>query len=233
MINKGLFIIGTDTGVGKTVIAGGMARVLKESGYNVGVMKPMESGLGNKKETETDTHFLMTMAQVSDARDDVNPYRFQGALAPGVAAAREGVEPSFDVIREKFEILSKRHEVMLVEGAGGLIVPLTSCQTHLELIQLFDLPVLIVGRLGLGTINHTMLTVHCLKSLGIEVSGMILKQMTPQITVADETNPQVIQSMTEVPLWGTFPYLKNPKNIDELTRVMKERLGDALHNFFS
>ncbi|OGQ29495.1 MAG: dethiobiotin synthase [Deltaproteobacteria bacterium RIFCSPLOWO2_02_FULL_50_16] len=230
-MSRGLFIVGTDTDVGKTLVAGGLARFLRRQNYNVGVMKPFESGLARRKEGETDTHFLMSMAEVKDACEEVNPYRFQESLAPGVAAARAGIEVSFKEIGKKFEILAKRHPWMIVEGAGGLIVPLTSHETHLELIKMLGLPVLVVGRLSLGTINHTMLTIHCLKSVGIPVAGIVLNQTSPEVTVAEEANPQVIQSMTSLSLWGVLPYLKDSRDPDVVVGVIQERLGDAIYRF--
>lgn len=203
--DKGIFIAGTDTGVGKTFVAGGVAAALKKKGIDVGVFKPFESGTASGHE---DYKYLKKMAGVEDPDDSICPYRFEEALAPAVAAKRAGIEIDWRRVTDCFASLASRHPFLIVEGAGGLLVPLADGKTNLDLIQECRLPVLLVARLGLGTINHTLLSLEALNSRKIPVLGVVLNQTTESTGVAEETNPAVLAGLTSVPVLGAVPYLK-------------------------
>src|SRR5262249_26089394 len=145
---SGLFITGTDTAVGKTLITAGIAAYLRARGLDVGVMKPVESGCLSGAPS-SDSVYLKKISQSTDDLDLINTYAFEPPLAPGVAAALEGVEISFDRILESFRRLELLHSMVLVEGAGGLLVPLSAKKTIADLIEFLGLPVLLVARLGL------------------------------------------------------------------------------------
>src|SRR5262245_25304596 len=135
---KGLFITGTDTGVGKTIVTGAIAAYLKSQKVNIGVMKPVESGClcdANKSPhlIRPDSLFLKKMAKAGDLLDLINPYFFEAPLAPEIAASLEKKAISLDKIFSSFQVLSKFHTTLLVEGAGGLLVPLTKEKTILDL----------------------------------------------------------------------------------------------------
>ncbi len=200
---KGLFITGTDTGVGKTHVAGGLAAALRSKGVDVGVFKPFESGTGDG---HADHVRLKMMAQVEDAEDLIAPYRFVEALAPAVAAERAGVVIDWQRITSAFRDLVTRHDMMIVEGCGGLLVPLAPGKTNIDLIQECQLPVLLVARLGLGTINHTLLSLEVLAHNKIPCLGVILNQTTQAIGLAEQTNPAVLAGLSKVPLLGTLSF---------------------------
>jgi dethiobiotin synthetase len=202
-ILKGLFIAGTDTGVGKTYVAAGLAAALRKKGANVGVFKPFESGVGSG---HADYKILKEASGSSDPDDWICPYRFEEALAPAVAARRAGVEIDWCGVTDAFESVAIKHDVVIVEGAGGLLVPLAEDKTNLDLIRECEFPVLLVARLGLGTINHTLLSLEALESRKIPCVGVVLNQTAPEKGVAEETNPEALSRWMTVPLLGVLPH---------------------------
>jgi len=206
---KGLFITGTDTGVGKTYIASGIAAELKKCGVNVGVMKPAETGcrMHADRLVPRDALRLMRSACVKDPLSLVNPYRFRRPLAPAVAAEleRKTIDPS--KIINAFQLLSNRHDLMIVEGAGGIMVPLSGTYTYLDLAKKLGLPVLIVARPGLGTINHTMLTIAALRGRKIEIAGVVINYAQDvKSGLAEKTNPVVIEKISGIRIVGIISH---------------------------
>ncbi|OGP83648.1 MAG: dethiobiotin synthase [Deltaproteobacteria bacterium RBG_16_54_11] len=207
----GIFITGTDTGVGKTLIAAGLVAVLKDQGIDVGVMKPLESGAPSfgSAPIPRDALYLKEIAGVHDDLDLINPYCFQSQLAPGVAAEKEGVQIDLLRIKGMYDELKGRHQFMVVEGAGGLLVPVAQGVLLPELIKLMDLPLLLVARSSLGTINHTLLSLFYCQQEGLEVAGVIMSKSTPDADPSEESNAQVVTQLSAVPLLGSFPYLRD------------------------
>jgi dethiobiotin synthetase len=204
-----LFITGTDTAVGKTVVAGAIAAYLRGEGTDVGVMKPAETGCALKdgKPFPSDAHFLKRRSGSEDSLEDICPYRFTEPLAPAVAAKRAGVKVKTALVREKFKAIAARHDVVIVEGAGGIMVPLYGKYLFLDLAAELGLPVVIVGRAGLGTINHTLLTVQAIRARGIAIHAIILNQNSAVSTgEAGRTNPEVIRELSGVARVISLPY---------------------------
>jgi dethiobiotin synthetase len=202
---KGIFITGTDTDVGKTFVAAGIARALRARGIGVGVMKPAETGCRSRdgKLIPADAMTLMRSAETADPLDIVNPYRFRAPLAPMVAAQREGRTIKLRKIREAFRLLTKKHEFLIIEGAGGIMVPLSSSMSYLDLAAELRLPVLIIARPGLGTINHTLLTVMALRQRKLPIAGFVINYSRNQRAgEAERTNPEVIEDRSGVPVIG-------------------------------
>lgn len=208
---NGIFITGTDTEVGKTLIAAGLVVALQDQGIDVGVMKPLESGAPSFESTPIprDAFYLKEITGVQDDLDLINPYRFQAPLAPGVAAEKEGVEIDLQRITEAYKELKGRHQFMVVEGAGGLLVPIAKGILLPELVKLLGLPLLVVARASLGTINHTLLTFSYCQREGLAVKGLIINKSTPDADPSEDNNPQVITRASEVPFFGTFPFLRD------------------------
>ncbi len=194
-MNKGLFVTGTDTAVGKTIVTCGIARLLKSQSVNVGVMKPVCTG------DQNDVEQLIKAAKVNDELDYVNPQFFSAPLAPSVAAQAEGKVVNMERIYKAFWALSKKHDVLLVEGAGGVKVPLGESTYILDLIEAMRLSVLLVARAGLGTINHTLLTLDALASKKIPVVGVLLNGGDGE-SLAEQTNPDALQEHTTVQVLG-------------------------------
>lgn len=202
----GIFITGTDTGVGKTAVTAGLAGALKYKGYNVGVMKPVQSGAGsrNGRLFSQDARFLIKASGCPDEEELICPVLLREALAPGVAAKMEGKNVDINRIVSAYRELEKRHDLMLVEGAGGIAVPLKDRFLISDLIKLLDIPAIIVARAGLGTINHTFLTIEYARKSGIEIIGVIINNY--QGGVVEDTNPGVIEELTGVPVLGIIPH---------------------------
>lgn len=214
---KAIFVCGTDTGVGKTIVAAALCAGLNAQGIRTGAYKPAESGCSAKNSghvQRADSEFLKKSAKMSEALDLINPYYFREALAPGLAAEREGKKISFAKIRKNLRVLQKNYDVIFVEGAGGLLVPVSGKRTNLDLIKFLKIPVIVVGRLGLGTINHTRLTLTHLKAHRVPVLGVILSDTVGGKSVAEKTNPHILRKMG-VAVLGVLPHLKspNPKNL--------------------
>ncbi|MBI5056644.1 MAG: dethiobiotin synthase [Nitrospirae bacterium] len=204
-MHKGIFITGTDTGVGKSFVAIGLMRAFKEMGLQVCPMKPVETGckVQKGKLVPADTMELINAADVNEPLDLINPYRFRQPLAPAVAAEVEGVVIKKEKILSAHKQLSKRYDITIVEGAGGIMVPVYKKYLFLDLIKDMRLPVIIVSRPGLGTINHTLLTINAARSRGIEVAGVIINysgKIKKDISV--RTNPEVIEGLGRVPVLG-------------------------------
>ncbi len=235
-MGKGIFVTGTDTGVGKTLVAGGIAALLRESGIDVGVMKPAESGCRRENGIliPADALFLKEMSGCQDELELINPYALEHPLAPGLAAELEKVDIRLEVIREAYFTLTSHHEVVLVEGAGGLLVPLTSNLLMVDLVkELGGIPILVVTRTVLGTINHTLLTLYYIQREGMEVLGIVMNQTSPEYGLAESFSPRALRQWGRSPLLGNLPFLpstdeenikktfKTKLNLDPLTTWLK------------
>jgi dethiobiotin synthetase len=202
---RGVFITGTDTGVGKTYVAERIASIFYKKGIDVGVMKPAETGcrMRSGQLVPKDALRLMKAAHVDDPLDCVNPYRFRKPLAPSIAAQSGGQKIDPRKIIRAFRILSRKHEFMIVEGAGGIMVPLTPRYAYQDLAVALSLPVVIVARPGLGTINHTLLTILALREKRITIAGIVINYALKQAAgMAERTSSAVISEISNVPILG-------------------------------
>jgi dethiobiotin synthetase len=204
---RGVFITGTDTGVGKTYCAAALVREMGRRGIDVGVMKPAETGCQTRggKLVPSDALHLVRAAGARDLLSGVNPYRFSQPLAPSLAAELENGKIRKSRILKSFKTLTEAHEFMVVEGAGGVLVPLAGRYTFLDLAADLGLPVLIVARPGLGTINHTLLTVLALQARNLQISGIVINyaaQIRPG--AAEKTGPSEIERLSGIAILGTL-----------------------------
>lgn len=205
---KGIFVTGTDTDVGKTVIAAGLTAALRRRGVGAVYFKPMQSGCPEEagELIPTDARFARELAGLDEPLRLLCPIALRLPLAPGVAAAKEGVAVDLESIAAAVRELSRRYEFFVVEGAGGLYVPLIGNDfLVLDLVRWLNLPLLVVARAGLGTINHTALTVMAGREHGIEVAGIILNRGSATPGLAEQTNPAVIEAITGRPILARVP----------------------------
>ncbi len=233
MIPKGIFITGTDTGIGKTTISGAIARLLQSSGVDVGVMKPIETDC--RANRLSDASYLKMAARVDDSIEQITPYRFSDPLAPWPASMRERRPIRMSKIITAYKQLEKKHSFVIVEGAGGLLVPITAQIDVLDLIVTLSLPTLLVARLGLGTLNHTLLTIRHGEANRINFRGIILNQTQPTLTIADQTNKAILAKKTKVPIFGPFPYMEDCSLIDagiERSKVALSKIKPFSAGFF-
>jgi dethiobiotin synthetase len=207
-VAKGYFITGTDTGVGKTIVTAALAVVLREMGRDVGVMKPVASGCVRRREglVSEDAELLAQAANVSEPLPEIAPIRLAESLAPTVAAARAGLPIDLAEMWAAWRRIRAAHELVLVEGIGGILCPVTPEQSVADLAKKFGLPLLVVARSGLGTINHTALTVEAARRRGLEVAGIIINRYHHESTdLAEMTNPDEIQRVTGAAILGLVP----------------------------
>jgi dethiobiotin synthetase len=197
---RGFFVTGTDTDVGKTVVACALARGLRERGHDAGVMKPIETGVGS--EGPRDAIALRAAAGDVDPLEDVCPQRFALPAAPTVAAAAEGREVDLAAVDAAYARLAAQHELLVVEGAGGLLVPAAAGLTMADLAARFGLPLVVVARSALGTINHTRLTLEAARARGHDVAGLVISHATGPLSAADQANLQVLRREPGAPLLG-------------------------------
>ncbi|MBW2274414.1 MAG: dethiobiotin synthase [Deltaproteobacteria bacterium] len=187
----GIFVSGTDTGVGKTVVACALVRALRARGLDVGAMKPMETGVASAG--PLDAIALQEATGSGDSLDEVCPLRFALPAAPNVAARHEGRVVELESVLSAYTSLAARHAFMVVEGAGGLLVPTRDDATMADLAQSLALPVLVVARAALGTINHTRLTLDALAARGLRLAGVVISHSGGPLSAADAANLEVLR----------------------------------------
>lgn len=208
------FVAGTDTGVGKTLIAAGLARMMANQGVRVGVMKPVASG-GVPSE---DGKLLQKAARLPDsAYSEIVPVHYRQPLAPFVAAWKEGGVP-LNKIEKTFQKAKKKFECLIVEGIGGVLVPITRDFSAIDWLIKWKLPTLVVARAGLGTLNHTLLTIEALQKRKIRVLGVIVNGYKGK-ELSEKTNVQALRRLLKVPVYGPLKFnSKYRKNLDLLAR---------------
>jgi dethiobiotin synthetase len=221
---KGFFITGTDTGVGKTIISAALIKAVQILGLKSCGMKPIETGCSKQKFKgksskvkvqdrdlmPLDGIFLRSMGDAKESIDLVTPVRFQSPLAPLAASEMEGRAVDLGTIKKAYQKLSLKYDAMIVEGIGGLLVPIRKNYFVLDLASDMGLPVVVVARPGLGTINHTLLTVNYALRQDLIVAGIIINYShPPENSLAEKTNLAVIAGVCDIPVIGVFPHLRN------------------------
>lgn len=196
------FVTGTDTSVGKTTVTVRLMQQLVAQGLTVIGMKPVASGCEwvDGRWQNDDVLQLTAASNVSAPAELINPYCFEPAIAPHIAAAQAGVEIDFNVIRAAYEQLTTMADVVIVEGAGGLLVPLNATQTIADLIQALSLPALVVVGMRLGCINHALLTAQVLKQRNIDFCGWVANSIDPQMSVPQENLQSLITGLQQPPM---------------------------------
>jgi len=235
----GLFITGTDTGVGKTQIAAGLAVALRARGIDVGVMKPVETGCPRRRGRLLSLDAI-TLREASGSRDAlylINPYRFREPLAPMVAAEVSGRQIEIRTLRERFDHLADRHRVILVEGAGGLMAPITDTESFLDFAGFLRLPLLVVIGSRLGALNHARLTVEAALQVRLPVAGAILNHPNEDRSPARRTNLSALRRILPVPVLAEIPHCtaverQPPWKDPRLQRLLAGCLPRLLPNLF-
>jgi dethiobiotin synthetase len=211
----GLFFTGTDTGVGKTLVVSAVTRILRKRGQPVTVCKPVATGarrVGERWVSE-DTLRLAQSAQMMDDLQRVTAWTFPDPVAPPVAARRQGIELKLEEIVRAVRNRWEPSKAILVEGIGGLLCPLTEREAVADLALALGLPLVVVARRSLGTLNHTLLTLESAKARGLAVAGVVVSETTPPQTLAEETNVEELQRRLAVPLLAVVPYQSDESDI--------------------
>ncbi len=207
---RGLFVVGTDTDVGKTYISCNIIRQIRASGESIGAYKPVCSGAVPTQAGEqiwADVEELRAATNNKFSRDQICPQQFQAPLAPPRAAALESRKVEETLLVDSLEVWKSQVDFLLIEGAGGLLSPVSEQLTNASLAQKFGFPILIIARAGLGTINHSLLTIESAQSRGLRIAGIILNEKKPRLSGTDrddslQYNLQDLRSWTKSPVLG-------------------------------
>lgn len=209
-MGSGIFITGTDTGVGKTFVTATLAAYLRDAGYRVGVMKPVETGCEERegKLIPADAMRLKDASGCAEPIERICPYRLAEPLAPSIAASRVGVKIDVDHLLAVYAEISATHDVTLVEGAGGLMVPLLPSYTYADFARVFKLPLLVVAANRLGVINHLLLTLEHASCKGLGTLGYVLNRNSNETSLAAEANREALSNLTGIPCFGELPFVE-------------------------
>jgi len=207
-MQQNLFITGTDTAVGKTHVTAALLTELRRRGISAAAFKPIACGPGGRRDAE----IYAAIMDHEQPLDVINPIYLRHPLAPSVAAKLERKRIDLAKILRTYQQLTADYSVVLVEGAGGLLVPIRENYFVADLAKALKLPLLIVARLGLGTINHTLLTVRQAKSHGLKIAGLVLNDTVgSRHGLAEKTNIRVLPDLCKIPLLGVNPHSKKPQ----------------------
>jgi len=210
-MGKSIFITATNTEIGKTVIGSAIAYGLKEKGFKVGVMKPIATGVF-EQDGELVSEDMVCLCEAAGIKTPdlsfLNPVRLRAPLAPLVAARLEGATINIDVIFKAYERVKEQYDYVIVEGTGGVLVPIKENYFILDLIKDLACPTLIVSSLHLGTINDSLLTFGALKERGCRVLGFVFNSIRKgDWGTAEKTNPQLISHLSGIPYFGVVPFI--------------------------
>jgi dethiobiotin synthetase len=220
-MEKGVFVTGIDTGVGKTVIAGAIAAAIKAHGLDVGVMKPVATGAREieGKLISEDAVYLKKIIGSTDDDDLVNPIRLKPASAPTIAASKTGVPIDMENVWKAYKELADKHDFVVVEGIGGLMVPIDDNIFVADMALKMDLALVIVSKYYLGAINHTLLTLEYAKSRNLRIKGIIFNMLKNGEDFVGE-----IGRFSSSPVLGTIPF-------NETVCVEECLYGDIVEHF--
>ena len=207
---KSYFITGTDTGVGKTAVTATLAMCMKKHGIDVGVMKPVATGFPQKNGFKShDVSVLCNACGVDDTEDMINPIFMPIPASPYDACKILDILFDKKLILDKFAELQNKHEILFVEGIGGILTPLTKNYFVADMIKDMGLETIIITRSTLGTLNHTMMTVKTCHDYQIPIKGIIINNYDKDGGPAENNSPSTIHEITNIPILGILPYVKD------------------------
>ena len=228
MTARAIFVTGTDTGVGKTVVACGLARAFRAEGHRVGVMKPVASGSARTPEglRNDDALALIEASGTQRPYGDVNPYCFEPAISPHIAAKEATIEVDCNIIRHFFDVLAAETDRIVVEGAGGWFAPVNDHQTMADVAWALSVPALLVVGVRLGCLNHAQLTRLAIEARGVTFAGWVASQIDPAIERPAE-NLATLERVLGEPALAVLPYA--PQSVATMTlTTLAQRLARRL-----
>jgi|CXWL01.1.fsa_nt_gi dethiobiotin synthetase len=205
-MSQGCFVTGTDTGVGKTTVSCALLKAFAAQGKKAVGMKPVAAGSENGK--WLDVEQLLAASNVNVTRQQINPYAFDPPISPHLAAQQAGMEIDLKVIQQTYRQLSTQADRVIVEGAGGFLVPINQHQTGADLAQALNLPVILVVGMRLGCLNHALLTAQAIKAASLTLAGWVANCIDPQMRVVAE-NIATLDQRLDCPLLGILPFLSD------------------------
>lgn len=202
-MTKGFFVTGTDTSIGKTTISCALLHAFAAQGKKIAGMKPIAAGSENGQ--WMDVEQLLAASNVNVTRQQINPYAFDPPISPHIAAQQAGTEIDVSVIHRAYLELSELAEIVIVEGAGGFLVPINQHQTGADLARLLNLPVILVVGMRLGCLSHALLTAQAIRAAGLTLAGWVANCIDPQMLVLAE-NIATLKQRLDCPLLGVVPF---------------------------
>ena len=222
---KAYFITGTDTGVGKTSITAGLAGSMRKMGIDVGVMKPIATGYPNKAGFKSsDVAKLVEAASVKDPENLINPVFFSLPTSPYDATKLLELSVDMPLIFEQFKKLLSLHEMLLVEGIGGIMTPITKNFFVADMIKGMEIDAIIVTRATIGTLNHTVMTCKMCKDYGIKIRGLVINNFDEKGTPAEKNSPSTLYELTNIPILGAIPFIKDLSNTEKLIEHVERNI---------
>ena len=229
-MGKGIFIIGTDTDVGKTFVTAGLTYKLRECGYNAIAFKPIQSGgiLSEDGLIPPDTKYIKDICGLDNEHYEMNVYCLKEEVSPHLAAKMENIKILKEKIISQYNELIKKYDYVIVEGAGGIVVPLVDNEYFVyDLIKDLNLEVVIVARAGVGTINHTVLTYEFLKQNGIKSKGIVINQYNNKFY--EDDNIEMISKLTQLDILQKLSKVEQPT----LNNIRNEYRNLSIENILS
>jgi dethiobiotin synthetase len=223
-VGQGFFVTGTDTGVGKTLVACALLRAFASAGKSTIGMKPVAAGSDGGRWADVDA--LVGASTVSAPGSLVNPYAFGPAIAPHIAAELAGARIEIETIARAYEDLCRRAEIVVVEGVGGFLVPLNERDSSADLARRLALPVVLVVGMRLGCLNHALLTRAQIAACGLRCAGWVANCIVPDMPRLGE-NMRALDQRLDCPLIGTAPFELNPTPAAVAARLYLDLLTEA------
>ena len=220
---KPIFVTATDTDIGKTYVCAGLAYALKKSGIDVGIMKPFACGVKQKIGfSSNDLTILANAAMIDDAEDIINPFFFPIPASPYTAAKNLGVKINVEHVMECFRKLDQIHDIMLVEGIGGIMTPILKDYAIIDLIKDLMANTIIVTSSKIGTVNHTVLTCNMCKNMNIPIKGLIINNFDSAGYPIDELERD-LSALTDLPVLCSLPHMKK-FNLSNYSELIQEKM---------
>jgi dethiobiotin synthetase len=227
-LSDGIFVTGTDTSIGKTLITASLAWKFAKEISKICVMKPFATGISeySKKFKSKDLAILARAVRLEEKQENLNPYFYPLPCSPHMASALLNLPPpSLEYAIKKYKLLRKKYDYLLVEGVGGIMVPINNKYTLLNFIKQTKLGVIIIATPKLGTFNHILLSIKICQSNGIPIKGIVINKMPNNPTQVEEEIPVFVSEYTNIPILGVIPMLNRAK-INELTFSKISKLID-------
>lgn len=222
---KTYFITGTDTGVGKTAITAGLAGAMRKLGINVGIMKPIASGYPQKTGYKSsDVAILSEAAGIKDPEDLINPVFLPIPTSPYDATKLLSVPVDMPMILTRFVKLRSLHDVLLIEGIGGIMTPITKNFFIADMIKAMTSDTIIVTRAGLGTLNHTVMTWKMCKDYDIKIRGLVINNFDEKGTAAEKNAPTTLYDLTGINILGIIPFIKDFNKIEKMVEIVSKNI---------
>jgi len=218
-LSKGIFVTGTDTNIGKTLISASLTWKLSNHYSNICFMKPFATSnkIFSEKYNSKDLFLLSKSINLKEDISNLNPYFYTIPASPYMATKLSNIKPlDIKIAVKKFNCLANKYDYLIVEGIGGIYVPLTKKYKIIDFIKLIKLPVIIVTTPKIGTVNHTLLTIEACKKYDIPIKGLVFNKMPSRPSDVEKSTPKFINELTNIPILGIIPMFKNMK-FDKMT----------------